>query len=732
MARINSKIDGTDVLGVVSAGETLYMARATHTQFGIVKPSIKDFVFDKDSAELLVRLGIGLKHTDDGIALAIYDGNYVTDVVSTDDGLLIKYTDIDDGTASEKIIPWTELNEAQFNALKDYALNHDLTELDFPNGEFTDVQYNTVNGIALTGTAKTKYKDNSDGETTIAFDIPLAPADNTVAIDRATTPEIKKVLIKATKGVKAVTKTANGGLECTLSDDTKLQTGPFVTIAQADGNSEEQVMSQKAVTDALVKKLGTPYGVDFPHGAGTVTYDTTDGMHIRGTMRIYTSTDKTTFIDVPNTEVEIPIKAGTGISIDKAASGEFVEIKNTTPYGVDFPHGEPTSVTYDTTDGMVVTGTMRVYTAEDKSSYYDVENVSVEIPLVAGDNVSIDADNTNKKVVIKSTGGVGVDIGVGLPSSTTQGILTVAQLALLQSDESNYIMFQHEKYYLEDKGHVEGYITYTHTGYENSTYWIKSITITLSTRAWVLNKGGLAGNGLEFGTDDKLRAKLGTNLSFGTNGEINAEGGTLDADTLYPLVKSGSTENFTISKSGGKVNFAIQGGPVFDALENKEYLYLDEVYYPKGNEEQPSTDSTRSVIISNSHVHDLIFRFTYGSVESISIKDLKPPTYYRHVVRFYSSSSSGIIDFRVVIVSSKSTPIDSLTDVFTALSAYADTGYPASGYYRQMLYGPVINIYPKAGGDIEYLTVDGSSDQPKTWMWSDWSFTITDTVAAIQ
>ena len=105
MARINSKIDGTDVLGVVSAGETLYMARATHTQFGAVKPSIKDFVFDKDSAELLVRLGTGLKHTDDGIALAVYDGNYVTDVVGTDDGLLIKYTDIDDGTTSEKIIP---------------------------------------------------------------------------------------------------------------------------------------------------------------------------------------------------------------------------------------------------------------------------------------------------------------------------------------------------------------------------------------------------------------------------------------------------------------------------------------------------------------------------------------------------------------------------------------------------------------------------------------------------
>ncbi len=208
-------------------------------------------------------------------------------------------------------------------------IDRTVTDINFPNGDFTDVQYDTTDGIALTGTAKIKYKNGSESETVIVADIPLVPADDTIAIDRAEAAETKKVLIKATKGLKVISKTANGGLECTLSDDTKLQTGPFVTIAQAEGNSEAQVMSQKAVTDALAKKLGTPYGVDFPHGAATVTYDTTDGMHIRGTMRIYLSEDKTSFVDVLNTEVEIPIKAGTGISIDKAASGEFVEVKNT-------------------------------------------------------------------------------------------------------------------------------------------------------------------------------------------------------------------------------------------------------------------------------------------------------------------------------------------------------------------------------------------------------------------
>ena len=69
MARINSKIEGTDVLGVVSAGETLYIARATHTQFGVVKPSATDFDFDADTNALQVKLGKGLERTEEGIAI---------------------------------------------------------------------------------------------------------------------------------------------------------------------------------------------------------------------------------------------------------------------------------------------------------------------------------------------------------------------------------------------------------------------------------------------------------------------------------------------------------------------------------------------------------------------------------------------------------------------------------------------------------------------------------------
>ena len=589
MARINSKIDGTDVLGVVSAGETLYMARATHTQFGVVKPAIKDFVFDKDSAELLVRLGIGLKHTDDGIALAIYDGNYVTDVVSTGDGLLIKYTDIDDGTMSEKIIPWAELTEVQFNALKDYVLNHELAELDFPNGNFTDVQYNTADGIALTGTAKITYKDGSESEATITSDIPL--------------------------------------------------------------------------------------------------------------------------------------KAGTGISIDKAENEDFVVIKNTTP-----------------------------------------------------------------------AGGIGVEIGVGSPSSTTQGTLTQTQLETLQANEDNYVMFQHEKYYLNDKGHTEGCLTYTHTGYENNTYWIKSITITINTLEWVLNKGGFAGNGLEFDNNDKLQAKLGTGLFFGTDGSINASAtdnpyantseeetgltglsATTTLDDIVRLVRSNRTKvlwndlgpspNSTqlirlfslpegvSSSTYNKIYFKMAADTTYSPPNQvviDVYLTTEDAYGNVGcykgvlfnrvvnaakwtgwvrvtnivehpvplyvGEAISGNDAYYSVISFDSHNNDLIFRANHSGTDvklsELARKSEIPSggTYYRHTVRWYNaaqfSEASNVIFFE--LISTSMVAIDSIQD----LTTYAAGAHMCTGFIGSVgtTYGPPISITISPTGTPAVYFADASTN----------------------
>lgn len=69
MATINSKIEGVDVLGVVTAGETIYVGRATSAQHGIVKPAATDFNFDAETNAMQVKLGKGLERTEEGIAI---------------------------------------------------------------------------------------------------------------------------------------------------------------------------------------------------------------------------------------------------------------------------------------------------------------------------------------------------------------------------------------------------------------------------------------------------------------------------------------------------------------------------------------------------------------------------------------------------------------------------------------------------------------------------------------
>lgn len=73
-----------------------------------------------------------------------------------------------------------------------------------------------------------------------------------------------------------------------------------------------------------------------------------------------------------------------------------------------------------------------------------------------------------------------------VPETATQGTLSEAQLTTLQNDAAAYIMFNHEKFYLMDEGHTEGFLTYSHVGVDSDVIHIKTITITINTRGWVM------------------------------------------------------------------------------------------------------------------------------------------------------------------------------------------------------------------------------------------------------
>lgn len=82
----------------------------------------------------------------------------------------------------------------------------------------------------------------------------------------------------------------------------------------------------------------------------------------------------------------------------------------------------------------------------------------------------------------------GEKVSLTFPAGASEGTITAEQLAVLQASESNYIEMVNDKelYTLNDNGHVEGYLTYSHVGIENNKATIKTLTITVSTKSFVI------------------------------------------------------------------------------------------------------------------------------------------------------------------------------------------------------------------------------------------------------
>ena len=78
-------------------------------------------------------------------------------------------------------------------------------------------------------------------------------------------------------------------------------------------------------------------------------------------------------------------------------------------------------------------------------------------------------------------------VNLGNNSIETSGTLTEENLKILRESNNNHIRLNKEEYYLYDKEHTTGYLTYSNVGIENGTHYIKTITINISTREWTLS-----------------------------------------------------------------------------------------------------------------------------------------------------------------------------------------------------------------------------------------------------
>lgn len=237
-----------------------------------------------------------------------------------------------------------------------------------------------------------------------------------------------------------------------------------------------------------VRVLATPKksisDLDLTYGELSVTYDTTDGMTVTGQAKITYSDNSA---DEATMEMEIPFKPNSGVNMDASPDGKSVTVgldktktvlMTTTPTSGNnvpiFLGGQNSWITQPATPSATASSVV-VRDANGRAQFGAPQN---------------DGDAANKAYVdsaIESEGPASTIVEITAPSGATQGTLTDAQLATLQGSKNASLMFAHKKFYLQGDGDPEGYLTYTHAGHENNVHILESITVTISTKAWVLN-----------------------------------------------------------------------------------------------------------------------------------------------------------------------------------------------------------------------------------------------------
>lgn len=100
---------------------------------------------------------------------------------------------------------------------------------------------------------------------------------------------------------------------------------PRVTSNTTDISNLKTSVEEIETTVGDIQSVDKIQSINLTLGDVAVTYDTTDGMQINATGRIITDKGNTD----PQIDLAIPIKAGNGISIDRAADEDFVVIKST-------------------------------------------------------------------------------------------------------------------------------------------------------------------------------------------------------------------------------------------------------------------------------------------------------------------------------------------------------------------------------------------------------------------
>ena len=311
-----------------------------------------------------------------------------------------------------------------------------LQNVQFPYGEAT-VTYDTTDGITVNANAAYTYKTSSTDTQTITvimqMSIPIIAGDG-ITIDAS--EDGKKMIIK-----NADHDALSGKL------DKQYAAAGTEKLYGVSGTSQEMYTADAEKTTA-----------------STIVKRRTDGSMLA---------EKTTETDMSGFLYK---KSVVNNETFDAAMAKKLNIQTTQEgrnllYGVSGATQNMYTASADTTSASTV-----VIRGTDGSGVFN-QGKSIKSAVIL---------NTIEPVVISPTS----------PEETT-GTITDTQLSRLrQSTLSSVntrpgIYMNNEYYYPMDKEHNTGYLGYTHVGYVDSQFIVKNITITISTKKWVLTKADL-------------------------------------------------------------------------------------------------------------------------------------------------------------------------------------------------------------------------------------------------
>lgn len=276
-------------------------------------------------------------------------------------------------------------------------------------------------------------------------------------------------------------------------------------------------------------------------------------------------------------------------------SGSSVGVDKVTK--LDLAVGEP-SIIYNTSTGADI---FKSGTITANGTNYSIQ-VEDELPLIPGDNITIDATEDGKALKISATGGSGAGLTIITIGAGSSGTLTTAQYNTLINSDGAVISSNNELYWKMDNQHTTGALGYSHLGYENGVFYLKNITVTMSTRSWVkttnkhttidgvdgqitlgsnlyLSNGVLSSSNTVTAINNRTgNFTLGSNLTLTSDGTINATGGgsggtdsgfdNLNAFALTPTAYQGTESpagKFTFKGTG---SYQLKGETVTNTLSN--------------------------------------------------------------------------------------------------------------------------------------------------------------------